>query len=924
MARGPATRGPATASSAPGARRAGLLALLHVAAAVAAAGGPSCNYAAYPDVNFDGTDLPGQPASSTLSSADECAALCCAAAAGGCTAFTLNAGAAGARMCFLKSAITQRSNPGAVSGVINGTAPPQCPPGSSSSSSSARPPGLERALFRDRSAPVNARVADLLARMTLPEKVAQLVNPMTSARQVVAAFAQTSLGGVALEDLAGGDFATDWDALNWLQGQLVNCSRLGIPASVFTEGLHGGMFFGTIFPAPVNMGNAWNVSMMRAVGAAVAFEARLGGADRVFAPELQVDTDARFGRFFESFGESAPLVAALGAAMTLGIQGGPGAPADYLAEGSAVCEAKHMAAYGNAGKDGAAAEVSEATFFDVYWPPWVAYAEAGGRGVMPSHQVTSAFNLPSHANAFMLHGLWRGVLGRNETFSSSDCGDISAFVDFQLAASDPKAAAVALNAGVDQDLCDEFYSDGVPAALASGLVSQAVVDASVSNILRAKFAAGLFDNVSLTVDTATVVSRLDSFRADARDAARQGVTLLANPAGFLPLSFARYARVLVVGSLADDAAATVGDYTNGGAPVVTVWAAVQAACAAAAPNCTAQFVPGASPGSYDTSGVAAAAAAAAAADLVIAVVGDDLNSARENADVDDLDLNGAQLPLLWAVQAASAAPLVAVVVSAQPKTFGAGLWTPAGVGRANALVARFAGLLAAWRPGEEGGAAVVDVLTGAWNPSGRLSHTWPAKAGQVHSVLATSAELLGTRAGTTFPFTTGPAAPLFPLGWGLSYAAHTVDAAGASAPAGGGATYGPSEDFVLTANVSSAGPAGALVLQVYWQFVAAPGLEARTVGRRSPLLCFAKQWLPADARGEPVAVQCSTRGLARWDLEQGDYAVAAGVYRLLVSQFAGDAAAKAVLIGVAASAPVAEQDSVRARARAFARRAAAR
>ena len=122
MARGPATRGPATRAGA-----AGLLALLHVAAAVAADGGPSCNYAAYPDVNFDGTDLPGQPASSTLSSADECAALCCAAAAGGCTAFTLNAGAAGARMCFLKSAAAPTPYPGGDSGLMNGTAPPVPP-----------------------------------------------------------------------------------------------------------------------------------------------------------------------------------------------------------------------------------------------------------------------------------------------------------------------------------------------------------------------------------------------------------------------------------------------------------------------------------------------------------------------------------------------------------------------------------------------------------------------------------------------------------------------------------------------------------------------------------------------------------------------------------------------------------------------------
>jgi beta-glucosidase len=542
---------------------------------------------------------------------------------------------------------------------------------------------------------------------------------------------------------------------------------------------------------------------------------------------------------------------------------------------------------------------------------------------MPSHQVTAAFGLPSHANAFMLNGLWRGVLGRNETFFSSDCGDISAFEDFQLAASDAKSAAVALNAGVDQDLCDEFYSVGVPAALAAGLVTQTVVDDAVGNILRAKVAAGLFDNVLLTVDTATIVSKLDSFRADARDAARQGITLLANPKRLLPLSFASFKRVLVLGSLADDAAATQGDYTNGGAAVVTVWAAVQAACAAAA-GCMAQFVAGASPGSYDTSGVAAAAAAAAAADLVIAVVGDDLNSARENADVDDLDLNGAQLPLLWAVAQASSAPLVAVVISAQPKTFGAGLWTPASVGKANALVGSFSALLAAWRPGEEGGNAVVDILTGAYNPSGRLSHTWPAKAGQVHSVLATAAELLATHAGGTFPFTTGPCAPLFPLGFGLSYAAFSVDAASVSPPASGSGKYGPNESFVLTANVSSTGPAGALVVQVYSQFVASPGVEATTVGRRFALLCFAKQALPAEARGEPVTIECSTSGLARWDLAQGDYAVTGGFYRLLVSQFAGDANAKPVIIYVSPSAPVAERDSMRVRARRFAAEAAAR
>ena len=160
------------------------------------------------------------------------------------------------------------------------------------------------------------------------------------------------------------------------------------------------------------------------VGAAVAHEARLSGCDRVFAPELQVDTDPRFGRFYESFSEDPHLVGVWGLFMAWGIQGPTAPPSTYLPPDKAACEAKHMAAYGNAGKDGTASEVSEATFYDKYWYPWVLAKQAGVRGVMPSHQLTTAFMLPSHANRFMLTGLWRGALGMNETFISSDCGDI--------------------------------------------------------------------------------------------------------------------------------------------------------------------------------------------------------------------------------------------------------------------------------------------------------------------------------------------------------------------------------------------------------------------------------------------------------------------------------------------------------------------
>ena len=174
--------------------------------------------------------------------------------------------------------------------------------------------GQQSLLYRDPAQPVNARVADLVGRMSTEEKIAQLLNPFSSATAVASLYNSSGIGGAWGSHLPGGDprFKTVQDAQNWLQETVINGSRHGIPVSVYVEGLHGGPGGGTIFPSPVNMGNSWNVSMMTLVGAAVGHEARIGGCDRVFAPELQVDTDPRFGRFYESFAEDPHLVSVFG------------------------------------------------------------------------------------------------------------------------------------------------------------------------------------------------------------------------------------------------------------------------------------------------------------------------------------------------------------------------------------------------------------------------------------------------------------------------------------------------------------------------------------------------------------------------------------------------------------------------------------
>ena len=302
------------------------------------------------------------------------------------------------------------------------------------------------------------------------------------------------------------------------------------------------------------------------------------------------------------------------------------------------------------------------------------------------------------------------------------------------------------------------------------------------------------------------------------------------------------------------------------------------------------------PTRYSTDDIPAAAAAAATADLIIVAVGDDIDTASENHDVDDLDLPGAQLPLLWAVLNAAhkSARTIAVVISAQPKTFGAGLWTPAGVGAANAIVSRLGAVMTAWRPGEEGGNAIVDILTGEYNPSGRLSHTWPATAGQSRSVVATGSQYVATPAGETFVWTTGPLAPLWAMGWGLSYTNFTLS--GVLAPT---VPLTATDDFHINVTVSSSGPLGVATVQVYGTF---NGVANRVPMRRI-LVCWASVAVPANSPGVTLSIPCKVSALESWDIVDGDYEVPHGPFELAIGQYSGDPAALGATIVIAPPPP---------------------
>ena len=287
--------------------------------------------------------------------------------------------------------------------------------------------------------------------------------------------------------------------------------------------------------------------------------------------------------------------------------------------------------------------------------------------------------------------------------------------------------------------------------------------------------------------------------------------------------------------------------------------------------------------------------------------------------MDDLDLNGAQLPLLHALVKAAAAhspaavPIVAIVISAQPKTFGASLWTPAGVGKPNALVGELGALLAAWRPGEEGGTAVVDIVTGRSNPSGRLSHTWPAKAGQVHSLVSNSFHMPATGAGGSMPFTTGPLAPLFPFGFGLSFTNFSIGEVVVKPPASG-FPVNASERFSLVVPISSVGPAGAVAIQVYMEPTFSQVGQAYPKNR---LLCWALAAVPKDGHAT-ATISCAASDLGMWDLDVGDYVVKGGAWQIRVAQHAGDPNPSTATVAVASSPLPMPGQSMRAIAKRFA------
>jgi beta-glucosidase len=596
------------------------------------------------------------------------------------------------------------------------------------------------------------RIEALFSALTFEEKIGQLT--MVAADDTV-----TGPGGVAdyVDAVRAGRAGSvlnlvGADRTEALQRMAVEETRLGIPLLLCLDVLHG---YRTIFPIPLGEAAAFDPALWQRTAAAAAAEAAGEGIALTFAPMLDVSRDPRWGRIAEGPGEDPWIGMRFAAAKVLGFQGGRTIDRRHLA-----ATAKHLGGYGavTAGRDYASVDVSDRLMQEVYLPPFRAAVEAGVTAIMPAF--TDLAGVPMSANAAVLRDLVRGRWGFDGVILS-DYGAIAELIRHGVAGDLAEAAALALKAGVDIDMMGRAYEQGLPAALDRGLVAEADIDRSVRRVLALKARLGLFENPYRQTPAAQPEALRNERLVLAREAACRSIVLLTNRSRRLPIG-PDVRRIALIGPLADAPAEMLGPWAGAGSAADMV--SVLDGLMAALPDCDVRHAPGVRIEGGDLSGMQSALDLAAAADLVVLCLGEGASMSGEASSRAELGLPGNQPALAEAVLALGK-PTVAILFSGRPLT------VPWLVDRADAV-------MAAWFPGSEGGHAVAAVLTGRWNPSGRLPVSWPVAVGQVPVFFAhrPTGRPANAQDRFTSKYLDAPVEPQFPFGHGLSYTDFVITA----------------------------------------------------------------------------------------------------------------------------------------------------
>ena len=638
--------------------------------------------------------------------------------------------------------------------------------------------------YKNPTLPVETRVADLLSRMTLEEKVGQLLCPLgwemyeikgndvlpsdkfkqlIKDRNAGMLWATYRADPWTKKTLATGlNPALAAKAGNALQKYVMENTRLGIPLFLAEEAPHGHMAIGTtVFPTGIGMAATWSPQLINEVGKAIGKEIRLQGGHISYGPVLDLARDPRWSRVEETFGEDPVLTGEIGKAMVAGLGGG-----DLSRPYSTLATLKHFLAYGisESGQNGNPSFAGVRELHENFLPPFRQAINAGALSVMTSYN--SMDGIPCTANHYLLTELLRDEW-KFKGFVVSDLYSIEGIHQSHFVASTMKEAAVmALSAGVDIDLGGDAYMNLMDAVNRKE-ISKEILDAAVSRVLRLKFEMGLFENPYVDPGKAKKEVRSKEYVTLARQVAQASITLLKNEHSLLPLD--RNMKVALIGPNANNRYNMLGDYT---APqeeenVKTVLDGIRAKLSSS----QVEYVKGCSIRDTVTSDIEQAVTAAQRSEVVIAVVGG--SSARdfktsyketgaaiadektisdmecgEGFDRATLSLLGKQLELLKALKA-TGKPLIVVYIEGRPLDKN---WASE---NADAL-------LTAYYPGQEGGDAIADVLFGEFNPAGRLPFSVPRSVGQVPVYY-------NKKAPQSHDYVEMSASPLYSFGYGLSY-----------------------------------------------------------------------------------------------------------------------------------------------------------
>lgn len=655
------------------------------------------------------------------------------------------------------------------------------------------------------------RIDTLLAAMTLEEKIGQL--NMAAAGQTVTGPVLAS--GVIKGIRAGriGSLLNIWGAreVRAVQKIAVEKTRLGIPLLIAFDVLHGHK---TIFPIPLAEAASFDSLLWEQTARAAAIEACADGISVTFAPMLDIARDPRWGRIAEGPGEDPFVGAEFAKAKVRGFQG-EGLPEGLAGASAVAATAKHFCAYGAAlaGRDYASVDVSERQLHEVYLPPFAAVVATGCAAIMPAFNDIAGIPMTTHIP------LLRDWLRRDIGFDGvivSDYDAIAELLRHGVAGDTAEAAAAALLAGVDIDMMSDAYSQGLPEAIARGLVSIGLVDAAVRRVLKLKDRLGLFDDPYRRGSAGSAAPAAVKARIElARHAGRRSIVILTND-HVLPLS-PSLRRIALIGPLADARAEMLGPWAAAGSAADPV--TIREGLAAAMPDAEIVFAPGVVIDGADTSGIAAAREICRGTDLILLCLGEAANMSGEAASRANPGLTGVQSALAEAIFDLGE-PVVALISSGRP------LMIAAIVEKAQAVVAT-------WFLGVEAGNAIADVLTGKFNPTARLPVTWPRDVGQVPIFFA--ARPSGRPANPDDHYTSKyldmPVEPLFFFGHGLSYSRFTLTNLRAS-----NAEFNSGHELTIEVDVMNEGPAAGettvfLFARDVVASVARPVLELKGVGK---------------------------------------------------------------------------------------------